>query len=76
MYVTDTVIMFFQTEVVIVSYKITSMYTDLLKSKKFGIVIIVSIIETYLLSINKIVINFIFTLLLILLYLFRNVLFL
>ncbi|KAF9801922.1 hypothetical protein SFRURICE_016172 [Spodoptera frugiperda] len=29
-----------QTEVVIVSYKITSMYTDLLKSKKFGIVII------------------------------------
>ncbi|KAJ8715243.1 hypothetical protein PYW08_005224 [Mythimna loreyi] len=29
-----------QTEVVIVSYKITSMYTDLLKSKKFGVVII------------------------------------
>ncbi|KAI5637782.1 hepA-related protein (HARP) domain-containing protein [Phthorimaea operculella] len=29
-----------QTEVVIVSYKITSMHTDLLKSKKFGVVII------------------------------------
>ncbi|XP_047032444.1 SWI/SNF-related matrix-associated actin-dependent regulator of chromatin subfamily A-like protein 1 [Helicoverpa zea] len=29
-----------QTEVVIVSYKITSMYQDLLKSKKFGVVII------------------------------------
>ncbi|XP_050677167.1 SWI/SNF-related matrix-associated actin-dependent regulator of chromatin subfamily A-like protein 1 isoform X2 [Leptidea sinapis] len=29
-----------QTEVVIVSYKITSMHTDLLKRKKFGIVII------------------------------------
>ncbi|XP_026732874.1 SWI/SNF-related matrix-associated actin-dependent regulator of chromatin subfamily A-like protein 1 [Trichoplusia ni] len=29
-----------QTEVVIVSYKITSMHTELLKSKKFGVVII------------------------------------
>ncbi|XP_049876323.1 SWI/SNF-related matrix-associated actin-dependent regulator of chromatin subfamily A-like protein 1 [Pectinophora gossypiella] len=29
-----------QTEVVIVSYKIAGMYTDLLKSKKFGVVII------------------------------------
>ncbi|KAL4714896.1 hypothetical protein ACJJTC_012568 [Scirpophaga incertulas] len=29
-----------QTEVVIVSYKITSMHTDLLKNKKFGVVII------------------------------------
>lgn len=29
-----------QTEVVIVSYKITSMHTDLLKSKKFGVIII------------------------------------
>ncbi|XP_063829169.1 SWI/SNF-related matrix-associated actin-dependent regulator of chromatin subfamily A-like protein 1 [Ostrinia nubilalis] len=29
-----------QTEIVIVSYKITTMHTDLLKSKKFGVVII------------------------------------
>ncbi|KAL0821998.1 hypothetical protein ABMA28_005384 [Loxostege sticticalis] len=29
-----------QTEIVIVSYKITSMHTDLLKNKKFGVVII------------------------------------
>lgn len=33
---------YFQTKVVIVSYKITTMHTDLLKNKKFGIVIIVS----------------------------------
>lgn len=43
----------FQTEVVIVSYKITSMHTELLKSKKFGVVIIVSIHFLLILSVHR-----------------------